>query len=178
MKELLFEDPLWLYVALAAAEMIVLALFLRRRTRALAIALAVPAALAAAVFAADMLVVTDRERIEAALKDMAAKLEHRDLQGVSAYLADDFGGDYADKHVAVSAAEAALKTYRIDGIRTRNVRIEMLGEQAKVHLQTAIHFNSDAGPASYTLGWTLFWAKRNGEWRIFSVNVPEVAKGL
>ncbi len=178
MKELLFEDPLWLYVALAAAEMILLAVFLRRRTRPLAIALAVPVALALAVLATDMLVVTDRERIDAALSDLAAKLEKRDLQGVSTYLADDFGGDYIDREAAVKAAEAALKTYRIDSIRTRNVRIEMLDAQAKVHLLTAIHFNSDAGPAAYTLEWTLFWAKRNGEWRIFSVKAPAAVAGL
>ncbi len=178
MCDLLFDDPRGLYVARAAAELVLGIRWVRLRTRNSAIALAVPAVLALAVMAADMLVVTDRERIQAGMKDIAAKLEHRDLPGVGQHLADDFGGHYVSRDGALLAAQTALKKHNVHNIRASHGKVEMLDVQAKVVVQTTFDFDSEFGKGSYTLKWQLLWAKRDGQWRIINVQPPQEAMGL
>ena len=68
----LFEDPIWIYIALAAAMAALVALWRVWPGRRMAIALLVPPALAAAVIAVSTAVVTDRERLTAAARAIAA----------------------------------------------------------------------------------------------------------
>lgn len=178
MYDLLFENPLWLYVALAAAELVLGIRWVRVRTRGAAVALAVPAALALAVMTADMLVVTDREKIQAAMKEIAVRLDHRDVAGVGQYLADDFGGHYVTKDGALRAAQEALKTYNVRNIRASHGEVEMLDTQAKVIVRTTFDFDSEFGKGSYTLKWRLLWAKRDGQWLIINAEPPQEAQGL
>ncbi|MHC4717184.1 MAG: hypothetical protein ACYS5V_09460, partial [Planctomycetota bacterium] len=68
----LFEHPLWLYVVCAVAEGVIAFGWLLSRSRRWKRAAIAPAAIALLVAVLGIVVETDREKITAALKDIAA----------------------------------------------------------------------------------------------------------
>jgi hypothetical protein len=179
MKELLFDNPLPIYVVLALAEIVIAGLWHRGRSRNLAIALLVPPVLAMAFMTVGMLVVTDRQKIATALKDIAAHVERGDLRACEAYLAEDFDGYGGSRQGAIEAGEKAWKNYSISKVGLSNVKIELTGSQAKVTARSVVTYNVPGlGEGRVNLDWTVYWSLRDGQWRIIHVDDPKMAAGL
>ena len=179
MKELLFENPLPLYVILAVAELVIVGLWYRARTRRLAVALLVPLLLAGAVTALDLLVQTDREKIQAICRTIAADVEQGNLRGAEPYLADDFAGYYGSPRGAIDAGQKAWKSFGIRKVDLSNVQVAVTDEIAKVSLRTFVTFNMPGfGEGRQSIDWTVHWALRNGQWKIYNVEEPKIVRGL
>ena len=179
LKRTLFEDPLPIYVLMAAAELVVAGLWYRARTRRLAIALLIPPVLAAAALMTDLLVVTDRERIQIILKDIAADIDRGDFPAVSRYLADDFWGNYVSRGAAVEAARKARETYGITSIRVASADVEIREGIPLVHARTVVTFSQPAvGEGRVLLDWTVHWGRRGGQWKVVNVEQPRVSMGM
>jgi hypothetical protein len=179
MKELFFENPLPIYVALALAEILIAGLWHRGRTRRLAAALLIPPLLAAAAMTLDLLVVTDREKIETALKTIASSVERGDLRACQPYLADDFEGWGGSREGAIEAGERAWRTYGIRKVGLSGVKIEVFDSRASVTARSIVTYNAPGfGEGRASLDWTASWALRDGQWRIINVGWPRVSAGL
>ena len=179
MKELFFENPLPIYVVLAAAELLIAALWRRGRGRRLAIALVVPPVLALAAMTVDLLVVTDREKIQKDLKTIAANVQRGDLKACEGFLADDFDGYGGSRGGVIEAGQNAWKTYGISNVGLSKVNIEVTGAQAKVTARTTVSYRVPGfGEGRVALDWTIYWALRDGQWRIISLDDPKMAAGL
>ena len=85
-KTVLFEDPTSLYVLLGVVELVLLAMWIKRRTRAWAVRLAIPTAVAVAIFGLSALVVTDREYITRAMHEIAADCGAGSVEAAGKYL--------------------------------------------------------------------------------------------
>jgi len=176
MKQLLFEDPMPIYVALGVIEIIMAAVWYRGRVKRVAIALAIPPLLAGGFLAMDLLVVTDREKLDRSLREIAADIQQGDIKGAMEFLADDFGGHYGTTKGAAEACEKAMKTYGIRKVSVTSAQTELLNDSmAKVQARTIVEFEVPGfGQGRQAIDWTIHWALRNGQWKIIDVNEPKL----
>jgi len=174
LRETFFEDPLYVYVALGIAELVLAAVWWERRTRRAAMLLAAPLLLGAAVYLVAAAVVTDRERIIAAAREIARDVEQGRTDAVERYIDDAFRGPYegreVDKVRAVAAVRAVRSLYGITAISLRRLEVQVSGGSARMHAVTWLTFQSAAlGGGTASLVWDLVWIKRNGQWRILEL---------
>ena len=172
-KHALFEDPLYLYISLGLAELIVAIIWYERRTGKLAVALVIPAVLAACVFATDCLVVTDREQIIAASAEIARDLKAGSLAAAEKYLHEHFTGFYGTKQNALSEGRRALEQHKARLVEVADMELVVAGRHAEMYV--TVIFESGAGVLSgqrFSVKWLLRWVKvTEGDkqvWRIGS----------
>ena len=185
-KSVLFDNPVCLYIALAIATVVLAGIWLRRRGRRHLVYLLIPAGLAVVVFALDALVVTDREYITGALREIAREVETFDqqpaLEAAGRYLDDsvivdfgrDAGGMNLTKEQALRTAQVVLDRSPITNVRFMNLDLEIREETANTGFTTFIAFvTEEMGPQNASLKWMLHWARRDVGWRIVRVDKPE-----
>ena len=186
-KVVLFEDPTSLYVLLGVVELFFLVMWIKRRTRAWAVRLAIPMAVGLAVFGIATLVVTDREYITNAMRDIAADCEAGSVEVAGTYLdataivdlPDPYGGMELGRAKALSAIRLALKVTRVREVRYLRLTVEVNGEKAKVHASTLVQFGRSTGDGGATgLIWNLEWVETPDGWRIVRVHKPEFGVDL
>lgn len=182
-KSLLFEDPLYLYIALAFAELALVAVWHSRRTRRLALFLAVPLLVGGLVFAIEGLVVTDREQITAAARDIARCIQDGTYTGIPPHLDEQFRVDMRgippinrvlDKPAVEVACRAVEAARNIQRIKFNQVRVEITGDRAKMHINTMI-ISGDKGEHRSPVIWDLHWVRIDGRWLIREVEKPRVS---
>ena len=179
MKELLFENPLPLYVVMGFVEIVIAGLWYRGRTRRLAVALLIPPLLAVAALATDLLVETDREKLQKDLKEIAADVERGDIRDVSKFLADDYYGYGGSRDGVIQAGEQSWRSRGIRRVGLTGVQIEVHDNQAKVQARTLVTYNVPGfGEGRAAVDWTVYWGIRDGQWRIVNVEDPRIAAGL
>jgi hypothetical protein len=176
-KTTLFEDPFSIYVilALAAAATIVLWRTGGRSGRWLATRLLVVAILAGGVFAIERLVVTDREQIQLALRDIAASVPAGRIDHAMTYIDDNYHGWGSSRVVPAAAARAvvaaavklAVANYQVREIKLAGTpRIEVAGKLAECKVSMLILYSSEGTPSKYPMAWKVKWIKRPEGWRI------------
>jgi len=182
----LFEDPLYVYISLAIAELVVAAIWYERRTRRTAASLAAPLVLAGAVFALETLVVTDREEIIAALQLIAREAETDEGQAmpmdaarryldeqVRVDLADGYGGRNLTRQQAIGAGRSVARELAIRRVKLLKLTVEVDNGRAKAHFTTIITFvASELGQSRTSLIWDVHWLRRDAGWRIIRVEEP------
>lgn len=169
MQSIFTDSPTYAYVALVAAEVVLLAIWHERRTRKLALALGVPILLAGAVFVVEAMVVTDREIIEDATRQIAHDLVEGSTASVELYLDDEFGGTWASKKLAIGAAKVAIMVYKVCSIRFGRLEVEVDGDEAKMDVVTRMTIEAEAMEAPVVIGWDVRWIRRDVGWRIVQV---------
>ncbi len=175
MKRILFEDPTYLYVALAVAELVLAGICYERRSKRLAILLAVPVLLAGAVFAIERTVVTDREQIIAAFREIVADIEKGNTAAFEKYVDDEFsaGAYISDKESAVNRLKMEVKkSGPITRIKINRVVVDDAGATRKMRAGIMVV----AGEYKLPLLLNLYWIKRGDEWRI--IKADEVEMGV
>lgn len=179
MKELLFENPLPLYVALGVAELVIVGLWYRARTRRLAVALAVPVVLAFVLAATAALVETDREKLQRVLVAIAAHVEKGDFDSVRPHLAEDFHGEYLSRDAALEAGRNAWREFGVRKTSISGVRVHMDESLPKAEFRTHIGYNFPGlGQGTQAIDWTVYWGRRDGQWKIVRVEKPRLAPPL
>jgi len=174
LAEALYEDPLYIYVSLGFAELVLAAVWHERRTRRWALALLGGPILAAAVFLIARAVVTDREQIIQAIREIARDVESGGVEKLKIHLDDDFAGDFGSKDDAIRAAAGAVRTYNIKYIRVGKPVVKVSGDQATMRLATVVQFSAGGVSGQTSLLWNVRWIKRGLKaWRIQEVDRPK-----
>ena len=177
----LFEHPLWLYVVCVVAEAVIGFGWVLSRRRVWARAAIVPAAAVLLVAGLSIAIETDREKISAALKDIAAKAQANDFAGIGAHLDTSCrlptgGGGPLGKGELLDRCQSVVTAYSVRMVHARGIRTTFDGDAAETELDVFIV--SDAG--LQILKWRVKWARRGDAWRIIEVELlsPEELRHL
>ena len=178
MKTLFFEDPFWLYALLVMAEVVLLLIWRRQRTRRSGLRLLVPPGLAVLIFGVATLVVTDRERITAAVHEIAKDVAAGQTTALEKYLDDDFHmtlyGRSFGKAKTIARANKTMRTSRINKVTIKRLQIEVTGDTAAMRMITAVRVEGGGFRGGVPLVWTLRWIKRGKQWRILEATQPRI----
>ena len=184
LRSALFEDPLYVYVLLGVALLVLAVRFHGKRTRGRAAALLVPLALGLGAFLTQRAVVTDREQIVAAFHEIAADLEQGRTDALDQYLDDDYigfelAGLGVTKANAVRQAKWAIKQHGAPRVKFTRLRADVGSDAATADVETVMDFaGAGPGPSSVPLIWKIEWVRRGGGWKIHRADLPQYGMGL
>lgn len=177
----LFEDPFVIYV-LAGLAAVALVVFWRTQSRAggwLGVRLLIVAAVAGGAFGLERLVVTDREQIYAALRDIAESVPAGRIDHAVTYLDDSYRGwGAAKRNPRIRALLAKVINEAVARFKVEH--IALMGEPklefsddladgaklAKCTVTMVITYTYGGKQAKYPMTWKLDWIKRREGWRI------------
>ncbi len=173
LERTLFEDPLYLYVALGISEIVLVVMWHSRRQPKLKLAMLVPVALAGLAFALERLVVTDREQIIGISRGIARDIEAGSLDRLADCLDEGFAGIYGNRESALARGRSLLDQYRPKAITLRGMRVTLEDGQATMSVATHVELGgSEMSGTIVPIQWTIEWAKVGegdaGVWRITS----------
>jgi ketosteroid isomerase-like protein len=178
MKTLFFEDPFWLYAMLVMAEVVLLLIWRRQRTRRSGLRLLVPPVLAVMIFGVATLVVTDRERITTAVHKISKDVAAGQTTALEKYLDDDFHmtlhGRSFGKAKTIARAIKVMRTSRITKVTIKRLQIDVQGDTATLRMITAIRVDGGGFQGGVPLVWNLRWIKRGKQWRILEATQPRI----
>jgi len=175
MSETFFENPIYVYLALGFALLALAAVWYERRSRRLAWAMVVPVILGLGVAVVAKLVVTDREQIAGAARQIADAAGTGDFQVISKYIDDTFladlnpygRGGYTKENV-VAMVQGDVDRYGVTKVSITRSEIEVTGRTAAMHVQTVIHCGGESGYKSPFI-WDVRWIKRDDGWKVLEV---------
>ncbi len=165
----LFEDPFSIYVTLGLAATAIIVLWRTggRSGRWLATRLLIVAALAGGVFAVERLVVTDREQIQLALRDIAVSVPAGRIDHAMTYIDENYRGWGKSKPGVIVAVKLAVANYQVRDIKLMGTpRIEVANKLAECKVSVLILYNFEGTPSKYPMAWNVKWIKRREGWRI------------
>ncbi|MCJ7543682.1 MAG: hypothetical protein MUP47_03790 [Phycisphaerae bacterium] len=162
------EDPLYVYIALGFAELVLAVIWHETRARRWSSALVVPPLLAVAVWALATWAVTDREQIIRATERIARDAEAGSVAAAEEFLDDDYRGFGESKAGLLEAGRATLKAYPIKKVGFTRVEVTVEDTEATMHLSTIITLVE----GKVGLAWDVRWVKRPAGWRIVSADEP------
>ena len=176
LKQLFLEDPTYLYIALAVAELVLIVHWKARRTKQAAKILLIPLVLAGGAYALERFVVTDREQLHQIITEIALDAEKADFDKATAYLAEDYRGFGGNKTSLVILAKLKCETFGIEKVKITDIDIKVTGKRAEMALITAIQFSGEMSGTAY-LKWKIFWVKRKlpEGWQIIEITKPQRA---
>jgi len=186
-KSLLFENPMYLYIALAAVEVVLLFLWWDRRAekngRKYLLALAVPPVLGLALLVVSTLVVTDREQIVNAAQEIAADLNAGHGASLKTHLDEKFVCRFAGlpvtRDMVLALIESQKKHYAIGNVEITSSTVEIeSGDYATMHMTTHMTGRDrdlNMG-VSGRVQFVLKWIKRDNGWKILECEEPIVQK--
>jgi len=172
----LFEDPFVIYFILALAAAAIIALWRTggRSGRWLATRLLIVAVVAGGVFAIERLVVTDREQIQLALRDIASSVPAGRIDHAMTYIDENYRGWGRPPGTSISARasltmaiKAARANYPVREIKLAGTpRIEVAGKLAQCKVIAIITYLSEGKPVKHAMAGNVKWIKRPEGWRI------------
>jgi len=119
------------------------------------------------------MVVTDREYIDRAARDVSAGFEKGDFPAILKHLDDrfvaNFTGSMLVKRDVQAAARLEKEKWNIGRIYFTDVKIEFAGTRATMRLTTLIEGNWQGVSARNVLTWKVLWIKRQKTWLILEV---------
>ncbi|MCD4824960.1 MAG: hypothetical protein K8S55_10145 [Phycisphaerae bacterium] len=174
LKQLFLEDPTYLYIALAVAELVLIVHWKARRTGRAAKMLLIPLVLAGGAFALERFVVTDREQLHQIITEIAHDAEKAEFDKATVYIAENYHGFGGNKTSLVILAKLKCKSFGIEKVKITNINIKVTGKRAEMALITAIHFNGEMSGMA-CLKWKIFWVKLPEGWQIIEITKPQRA---
>jgi len=172
MSETFFENPLYVYLALGFCELVLAVIWHERRAKTWGLAMLVPPVLAAVVALVAHLVVTDREQILRAARDIAQAVETNQLERIPAHLDDDFISNVPRMRLTKADVLAAFRTetkkHAIRGVKFGRTTVEIAGREAEMHTVTVIIYG-EKGEGRLWMIWDVLGFKRAGGWKILEV---------
>lgn len=183
MKALFFEDPFWLYGLLIIAEAVLVTLWWRGRERAQALRCFVPLGLGVVVFAVATLVVTDREKIQRATKQLVDNVTAGRVDTLEKLLDEDFRGTFRGRTMnrtqTLVEARRVMAMVGIKAVEIKKQDIQVKGPDAHQRLQTLIRYGGKVGGAGRVpVLWRIHWIRTKAGWKIYEVSEPQLTMGL
>ena len=183
LKYVLFENPLYAFIALAIAEIVLAALWWDRRAekvgRKFLLSMIVPPVLAGVVLMLSVLVVTDREQITIAAREIAADIAADRSGALEKYLDNHFvghlGGRNYNRTEALTIAKQQRREYGISNITITSATVEMQGETATMDVMTSLTAEEKSLNVQFQghVEFPLTWVKRSEGWRILECQEPK-----
>ena len=165
----LFESPLLIYMGLALAAMVTLAIWHQTRAPRARTMLGVWVALAGAVALTAALVQTDRERVLASWGGIEAAVAESDVEGVMAGISDGFSTEGIDKAAFRKLVTAGRRLMGGSGVSFRGFTVEGIEKGRAEATVTAVFW-----PTQSVTQWQLtFVGDADGRWRIRSVDCTD-----
>ena len=164
-----FEESFTVYLVLVLVEVALFGAWYGRRRAVWLWRMLLPVALAGGVFFLERAVVTDRERILAALDEMALAAERQDIDALATHLDEHYRGWGLRKIGAVALAKASVLRWRIRKVDFLGKReIELQGKQrADGTVRVRVHYGAGGGRVGgVPLAWRLEWVKRADGWKV------------
>jgi hypothetical protein len=176
MSRIFFEDPFWLYFLFGATETILLFLWWRNPSSRRAWSLAIPLLLGVAVYVIEVTVVTDREKIQKAIRAISADVRNGHTTVLETYLADDFEGTFQatthDRTAVLELAETHLQRHGITQLSITDIDVKVNDNRARTSVVTRIQTRTLGHRAPLVLRWEVTWEKISGRWRITRASDP------
>jgi len=180
LKQELFEQPVYLLIALAVAAVALLIAWRELRRRVLLWLVIVPIAMGVGVWLVSGWVVTDREEIRAACQEIVDDLNAGKRDALETYLDEDVIVDLGSYGPRVKGRQLVLGTARMLLNRWTDLDIRItdfdaeIDKWAKVTLVTRVSVTVEGfGSQSTTLAWPMRWLKGDDGWRIVEVEPPQ-----
>ena len=143
------------------------AAFISTQRARLILPILVLAVLAIGIYVIEEQIVTERERVETSIHEVAAAFERQDMNGTLAYFSEQA------LLLRAIAANAVLGVQVQDDLRITDVSVELSNSEsrAKSHFRANGSFSvmgfGDVG--HQPTRWNVDWQKEGGEWRIVNV---------
>ena len=174
-RKILFEDPLPLWLLLVVVEAVIVAVWLARRAPRWKLAMGIPLLLGGASALTAHLVVTDREYIAAALREMAAGAEAGDFEPVERHLHKDcrmprVGRPDLDRQALLGRCKGAQRRYKVDRVKPTGIVTLDDGDAAVTNLWTTVGL---ASGEQFRLRWRFKWARTDEGMRVIEVELVE-----
>lgn len=171
-----FTESAWppIFVCIGLAGLCVAAWISSGRGRALAAAGGL-LVLCPVIYLAERVIVTDAERVEAAVRDIAAAYAERDLDGTLAFVADD-------ATLIQDLVRGTMEAYEVRHLRITDVSINMngSGQQAVSHFRANATVSSRRGgfgPTHQPTRWEFTWRREGDAWKLTHVTPLQVVTG-
>jgi len=173
-REAFFENPIYVYLSLLVAVLVLLAIWYETRSRRVLLGMLIPVVLGILVATIEHLVVTDREQIVEASGEIAAAVQTRQLERIPPYIDEDFSAFLPlislslTKDGVVDACNRQILGRDIRSVKLGRTEVEVRGKTATMHAMTMVHYGTAAARKT-PLVWEVVWVKRQDGWRVLKV---------
>ena len=174
LQHLFLESPL--YLAVFSFLLLAVVLFGKRRLTGAPARWSLPAVLGLIVFLfiIQRMVVTERERIQAALDDFVAAIAAPNMAGVEQAIGQTYDSEKMDRKDIIDFIGASLESVSIYDTRFSRRDVTVDGDRAEMLIVAWATIRTHGGPGEYHQGrWRIGWARENGRWKIVSLR-PEM----
>ena len=173
-----FTETAWppiIILMMSAAVMLALWSTSRRALNLIAAALLLVCC--GVVYVIEQQIITERERVEVAIHDMAAAFEAADTGATLEFISPRA----FDLRLAVQVAIDVLEIRVQDDLRITDIDIEMLNEQsrAKAHFRAngTFHVGEYGDVGHQPTRWNVTWQKEGGDWKVIDVERLDPVRG-
>jgi hypothetical protein len=169
LDHLLFESPLQLMAMLILLESILLTWWWIRADRRAGIGMIGLLLVGAVMLIVQHVVVTDREKIQRLLEDMALAVDSEDVSAFAAHIDEQYNADGLDKARLIERVAAAFKEVKIDDVKLVETRIRVEDDTATVDLRAHARIRGGDLPYEYHLSfWEVKLVRRGSDWTVTS----------
>lgn len=130
------------------------------------------------VYAIEQRIVTERERVEAAIFGVAEAFRAADTRATLKYISPRAPFEL---HLGIQSVMGPMEVRVQDELRITDIDIEMLGEEsrAKSHFRAngRIYIGEHGDVGHQATRWNVTWQKEGGEWRILDVERLDPVRG-
>lgn len=169
-RHVVLESPLQLLALAVLIEAVLATCWWFRPGRITSWAVVVGLLLAAVLLIVQHLVVTDRERIDQILEDLALAVDCEDIETLAAALDDGYRADDMDKDRFLERVADAFERADIDEVKIVDKQISVEGDGAVVHLRAHGRIRSPDWPYEYNMSsWEVRFIRRDGDWWVIEV---------
>lgn len=170
----LFAEDVWtlIWVIALLALVLLIAMVATRRSRLL-IGIVSLAALAVVLLVIERLWVTDRERVDAIIDDIAQSVRQGDTEGIVRHLAPQCHYGSLDREGIRRMVDSVFHTFELEKLTISSRKTELFSRRKEATAEflavvRAKQANLESGP--YPTRWTLtFTQTSTGEWQVLEI---------
>lgn len=185
LKETFLEHPTIVYLALIVAELVLAGLWFKYRGRKKLLYMLIPPLLGLAAYAAERLVVTDREQIVINANEIARRIVAKDLDGIRDYLDEKIlvelpvlGSDTATRDEAIAVGKAYVGQNPLQKIAMVRPKVEVGKGSANMEVATTLRFSGgEMKGQTAGVAWRLRWIKKDERWIIHQAEARQAKPG-
>jgi hypothetical protein len=178
LRSLLFENVLLLMMAEAVAIAVVLAVRRRRLDGGTRRSVWITLAVCLLLLIVQHLVRTDRERIQAAVADMARAIDEGDVPSLGEHLDSEFQDRGLDKKAWLMDVRQRLQRWRIDEAKVSRFTTKVNGDEAEVSFAASCDCRSgEQNQSSVSSSWRLAFVRRDDGWKLHRVLAAKFGPG-
>lgn len=177
MTALLLEHPVLLAVCWLVVEIILLAVWSSRRTRATRNAALIGLAALPVLEAVNLLVVTPREQVISICHEMATAIERNDVDSLARYVDTEFSAVDLDRQAFLDAVSRTLSRFRVEEPYLHQFAVTISkGDTAVAEFNASCYVVARGVRQQRLLSrWRVMLRRRGDPWRMITVDALPTA---